>query len=123
VSDRKKVVEEYFEGFRHGDHHRVLRCLTEDVVWDLPGFKHLVGREQFDGEIENEAFVGRPQLSVDRVVEEADTVIALGEGAATLATGPTHHFAFADVFTFRGALIERVESYLVPLTSSGEPTS
>lgn len=53
MSTRKRVVENYFEGFRTSDRERVLDCLTEDVVWDLPGFKHLEGKEAFDGEIEN----------------------------------------------------------------------
>jgi ketosteroid isomerase-like protein len=120
MSNRKRVVEEYFEGFRHGDHARILRLLTDDVAWDLPGFKHLVGKAAFDGEIENDAFVGRPTLTVDRVIEEGESVVALGEGAASMTDGPVHHFAFADVFTFRGELICRVESYLVPLSAAGE---
>ena len=43
MSARKQLVERYFEGFRRSDHEEILRCLTDDVVWDLPGFKHLEG--------------------------------------------------------------------------------
>jgi ketosteroid isomerase-like protein len=111
------VVETYFDGFRHGDHERILGCLTDDVVWDLPGFRHLQGKEAFDGEIENEDFTGRPTLRVDRVVEEGDTVVTIGSGEASFTSGAVHRFAFCDVFTFRGDLIGRVESYLVPLTT------
>ncbi len=55
MSERKDVVERYFEGFRRGDHAMVLGCPTDDIVWDLPGFKHVDGKEAFDAEIENEA--------------------------------------------------------------------
>ena len=120
MSIRKRVVDDYFDGFRQGDHERILRLLTDDVAWDLPGFKHLVGKVAFDGEIENDAFVGRPTLTVDRLVEEGDAVVALGEGAATMRDGPVHRFAFSDVFTFRDELICRVESYLVPLPGAFE---
>lgn len=116
MSARKRVVEEYFEGFRRSDHERVLALLTDDVVWDLPGFKHLAGKEAFDAEIENDAFEGSPTLTVDRVVEEGDTVVAIGEGQGTPKGGGAFRFAFCDVFTFRGEAICRVESYLVPLT-------
>jgi uncharacterized protein len=118
VSGRKAVVEKYFEGFRRSDHEQVLACLTDDVVWDLPGYRHLVGKEAFDEEIENEDFVGSPTLVVDRVVEEGDTVVAIGRGEGTHKSGTRHRFVYADVFTFRNSHIRRVESYLVPLTDS-----
>lgn len=115
VPARKQLVETYVEGFRRGDHDMVLDCLTDDVRWDLPGYRHLAGKQAFDGEIANEDFVGRPTLTVERLVEEGDTVVAIGGGAATRREGETHRFAFCDVFTFRGDRVCRVESYLVPL--------
>ena len=116
MSARKHVVETYFDGFRLGDHARVLACLTDDVAWDLPGYKHLTGKEAFDGEILSADFQGRPTLTVDRMVEEGDIVVAIGSGEATRTTGDVHRFVYCDVFTFRGELIARVESYLVALT-------
>jgi uncharacterized protein len=93
VSEHKRVVERYFEGFRQGDHERILGCLTEDVIWDLPGFRHLE----------------------DRLVEEGATVVAIGTGQARRRDGVDFHFAYCDVFAFSGDAISRVESYLVPL--------
>lgn len=119
MGTRKAVVEEYLEGFRRSDNARVLALLTDDVVWDLPGFQHvsgsshLEGKDAFRGEIENEAFVGSPILTVDRLVEEGDTVVALGTGETSLRTGERYRFAFCDVFTFRDDLIARVEAYVV----------
>ena len=115
MSARKVVVEAYFDGFRRSDHQQILACLTDDVAWDLPGYSHLRGKEAFDREIENAEFVGSPTLTVDRLVEEADTVVATGDGRATHNSGRIHRFAFCDVFTFAGDVICRVESYLVPL--------
>lgn len=117
MSQRKTVVEQYFDGFRRSDHEAILVCLTDDVVWDLPGFKHLVGKSQFNGEIENEEFVGSPTLVLDRLVEEGDTVVAIGTGEGTRRSGASHQFTYCDVFTFRDGLVCRVESYLVPLAA------
>jgi ketosteroid isomerase-like protein len=108
-------VERYFDGFRRSDHELILRCLTDDVVWDLPGYKHLEGRDAFDGEIENDEFVGSPRLHVDRVVEDADTVVAISNGETMPKSGDVRRFAFCDGFSFTGHQIHRVESYLVPL--------
>lgn len=118
MSARKDVVDRYMEGFRRSDHEQILACLTDDVVWDLPGYTHLQGKPAFDKEIENEDFIGSPTLTVDRVVEEADTVVAIGVGKTTHKSGDTLRFAFCDVFTFSGDLVCRVESYVVPLKAS-----
>ena len=115
MSARKAVVESYFDGFRKSDHQKILALLTDDVVWDLPGFTHLRGKHAFDQEIENDEFVGSPTLIVDRLVEEDGTVVAIGNGETTHKSGEVQRFAFCDVFTFAGDLICRVESYLVPL--------
>ncbi len=114
MSACKAVVDAYFEGFRRGDHERILGCLT-DVAWNLPGYKDLEGSEAFDRDIESGQFTGRPSLTVDRLIEEADTVVAVGNGEATQKDGAVHRFAFCDIFTLRDELVRRVESYLVPL--------
>jgi uncharacterized protein len=115
VSARTDVVERYFEGFRRSDHELILSCLTDDVVWDLPGHAHLDGKEAFDGEIENPDFEGSPRLTVDRLLESADAVVAIGEGEGRHKAAGPFRFAFCDVFTFTGDLVRRVESYVVPL--------
>ncbi len=115
---RKAMVEAYFEGFRQTDHAAILDCLTNDVVWDLPGYKHLEGKIAFDGEIEGEQFNGSPALVIDRLIEEGDTVVAVGTGAVPTADGGTFRFAYNDIFTFRDGHICRVESYIVPLVSA-----
>lgn len=117
MSPRKEVVETYFEGFRR-DHGRILACLSDDVIWDLPGYAHLVGKDAFDREIERPDFVGSPTLTVDRLVEEADTLVAVGNGIGSHNSGEPHRFAFCTVFTFAGEKIGRVESYVVPLNGN-----
>ncbi len=115
VAPHKDVVGTYFEGFRQSNHQKILACLTDDVTWDLPGYRHLGGKDEFDQEIENEEFVGSPTLTIDRVIEEGDVVVAIGTGETTHRSGDVRRFAFCDVFTFTGDRIGRVESYLVPL--------
>ena len=118
MSARKDLVTEYHEGFRESDHARVLACLTDDVIWDLPGFRHLQGKAEFDSEIENPDFEGSPTLSVDRLVEEGDTVVAIGRGEGRHKAAGPFRFAYCTVFTFDGDLIGRVESYVVPLPAA-----
>lgn len=117
LSDRKQLAEAYFEGFRRSEHAQILALLTDDVRWDLPGYKQLQGKAAFDAEIEGEGTTGPPDLRLDRLVEEGDTVVALGTGTGLLVSGDQFQFAFCTVLTFTGALISRVESYIVPLST------
>ena len=80
MTTHRDVIDRYMDGFRRSDHEQILGCLTDDVTWYLPGHADLSGKEAFDGEIENDAFEGRPTLTVDRYVEDDDTVVIVGEG-------------------------------------------
>src|SRR3954466_6178641 len=102
MSPRKDVVQAYIEGFRRSDHELILSCLTDDIVWVLPGYALITGKETFDKEIENETTMGSPKLTIDRLIEEDDTVVATGTGEVSLRTGETLSFVFTDVFTFTG---------------------
>jgi ketosteroid isomerase-like protein len=115
MSSYRDTVVRYFDGFSRSDHEQILDLLTDDVIWHLPGQAHVEGKVAFDAEIENPAFEGSPTLRVDRLVEQAGTVVALGEGHGALAGGGGVRFAFCTVLTFRADLISRVDSYVVPL--------
>lgn len=116
AGQRKQVIDRYFEGFRRGDHDAILGCLTEGVIWDIIGVKRLVGKAEFDGEIENEQFEGRPDLAVDRLVGDGEHLVALGEGRGRLRDAGPFSFAFCTAFEFEGEAIARVRSYIVPLS-------
>jgi len=116
VSRQTDTVDAYMEGFRRSDKPAILALLTDDVAWDLPGFRHLTGKAAFETEIVNPQFEENPTLLVDRKLEDGDSVVCIGEGEGRMKTGDVFRFAFCDVFTFRADLICRVESYIVPLT-------
>jgi len=115
VSENKKVVERYMEGFRRSDHEMILSCLTEDVVWDLPGAFHLEGKVAFDREIENPAFRGKPEIQVSRMIEEGDVVVAEGTVRAQRSDGGILNAVFCDVFEMKSGKIRRLISYLLPI--------
>lgn len=113
MTENKKTVEKYMEGFRKSDHGAVLSCLTDDVEWEMPGAFHLRGKEAFDKEIENSAFIGSPIITVTRMTEENDVVVAEGAVRARRRAGGELSAVFCDVFMMRGGKIRRLISYLV----------
>jgi ketosteroid isomerase-like protein len=115
MSENKRTVERYLDGFRQSDHQLVLSCLTDDVEWVMPGAFHLVGKAAFDREIENPAFVGRPEIEVVRMIEENDVVVAEGTVRAQRASGGTLNAVFCDVFLMQRGRIRRLITYLMEL--------
>jgi ketosteroid isomerase-like protein len=120
LASHKAVVEAYIEGFRRTDHEAILSCLADDVVWVLHGYRTLRGKQAFDGEIENDAAVGAPTLNVERLVEEGDTVVAVGNGEMTLEQAGQVAFVFSEVFTFTDDKISRLETFHINLGGSAE---
>ena len=112
MSLNKETVERYIDGFNKSDHARILSCLTDDVEWLMPGFFHHSGKEAFDREIENDAFVGSPEIQLTRLIEENDVVVAEGSVRSSRKDGGTLNAVFCDVFVMRDGKIRHLTSYL-----------
>jgi len=112
MSENKKIVDKYIDGFIKLDHEQILSCLTEDVEWELPGIFHIFGKESFDKEIENDAFIGKPLITITRMIEENNIVVAEGKVSAEKREGGYINAVFCDVFDIEKLKIKRLISYL-----------
>ena len=113
MTENKRVVEKYMEGFRRSDHAMVLSCLTDDVEWLIPGAFHLHGKKDFDREIVGQGFEPRPEITIARLTEENDVVVAEGAVRTRRTTGDVVALEFCDVFEMRDGRIRRLISYLM----------
>jgi ketosteroid isomerase-like protein len=113
MTQNKKTVESYMQGFRNTDHARILSCLTDDVEWEIPGFFQIRGIEAFDRHIEDDAFTGKPEITVSRMTEENDVVVAEGAVRTQKRDGTIVHLVFCDVFEMQDGKIRRLISYLM----------
>lgn len=111
MTENKTTVAKYIDGFNHSNHEQILSCLTDDVEWDMPGAFHLVGKDAFDKEIENDAFVGSPAVTIIRMVEEDDVVVAEGTVRVKRKDGSLLNAVFCDVFAMKNARIKRLTTY------------
>ena len=114
----KTTVRKYIDGFAKGDHAQILSCLTDDVEWLIPGMFRVIGKDAFDKEIENDAFVGLPELAITRLTEENDIVVAEGTVRAAKRDGGLLDAVFCDVFEMKGGRIRKLTSYLM---EAGKP--
>jgi uncharacterized protein len=117
MTENKRVVERYMEGFGRTDHEQILSCLTDDVEWKIPGAFHTRGKEAFDKEIENEDFVGHPAITITRLTEEDDVVVAEGSVRTQRKDGSVMDLVFCDVFEMRDGKIRTLISYLMEIKS------
>ena len=113
MTENKKMVERYMDGFRKTDHAQILSCLTDDVEWEIPGVFHARGKEAFDEQIEGEGFVGSPAITVTRLTEENGVVVAEGSVRVQRKERTFLDLAFCDVFEMQGGRIRRLVSYLM----------
>lgn len=113
MSRNKQTVQKYMDAFTRSDHAEILSCLTDDVEWVLPGAFDLSGKDAFDKEIENDAFVGSPTITVTRMTEEDDVVVAEGSVRAARRDGGFLNAVFCDVFIMQDAKIRHLTSYLM----------
>jgi len=113
MSPNKQTVRKYMDAFSRTDHAEILSCLTDAVEWVIPGMVHHRGKDAFDHEIENDAFEGTPAITVTRMTEENDVVIAEGTVRTQKRGGELIHIAFCDVFEMREAKIRKLTSYLM----------
>lgn len=113
MTENKKIIQKYMDGFNKSDHKQILSCLTDDVEWVLPGAFHLLGKKEFDREIENPAFEGKPEIVFTRMIEENNIVVAEGTVRAKKKDAEYIDLVFCDVFEMKNGLIKKLTSYLM----------
>jgi ketosteroid isomerase-like protein len=109
----KTIIETYMDGFRSTDHAKILSCLTDNVVWEMPGFFRHHGKEAFDKEIENPNADGHPDITITRLIEEGEIVVAEGGVKAKMKDGSLLDAVFCDVFHFTEGKISKLTTYLM----------
>lgn len=115
MSENKKTIEKYIDGFQKSDHKQILSCLTDNVIWEMPGVFRLVGKEAFDGEIENPAFAGSPIIAMERMTEETNVVVLEGKVQGKKAEGTSFAAVFCDVFEMENHKIKQLTSYFAEI--------
>jgi uncharacterized protein len=113
MTENARTVDAYMDGFRRSDHAQILACLTDDVEWEIPGAFHIRGKDVFDKHIEGEGFISSPAITVTRLMEADDVVVAEGRVRTQRTDGTFLNLVFCDVFEMRAGRIRRLISYLV----------
>ena len=60
----KEIIRKVNEGFATGDTEKILSYVAEDVRWDIPGMSTAIGKDEFRKEVNYDAFVGLPTITI-----------------------------------------------------------
>jgi len=113
MTQNRRTVEAYIDGFRKTDRPRILSCLTDDVEWRVPGVFNVRGKDDFDKHIVDEGFVATAEITVTRWTEGDDVVVAEGFMRTQRKDGTFLNEAFCDVFEMQDGKIRRSIGYLM----------
>jgi ketosteroid isomerase-like protein len=113
MTSNQRAVERYMDGFRRTDREQILSCLTDDVRWLIPGVFDVQGKDGFAGHIVDDGFTGSLEITVTRLVEAGDIVVAEGSVRAPRTDGTVMSLVFCDVFEMRGGKVRSLTSYLM----------
>ena len=113
MTTNKRAVERFMDAFRRTDREHILSCLADDVEWEVPGAFSSKGKNAFGGHIVDEGFEFHPEITVTRMIEQDDIVIAEGRVRTRRRDGSVISLVFCDVFEMHEGLIRRLTSYLV----------
>ena len=113
MTTNQQTIETYMDGFRLTNRDQILSCVTDDVEWLIPGAFHAHGKAEFADHIVDEGFAGHPVITVSRLIEDGDVIVAEGAVRAPRADGTVVNLQFCDVFDMRNGKICRLVSYLV----------
>ena len=113
MTPNERTVHDYIEGFRRGDHARVLACLTDDIEWVMPGMFQARGLREFENHIVSEGFRPNPDIVITRVIESGDVIVAEGRVRTERTDGAVVNLLFCDVFEMRDGRIAKLTSYLM----------
>lgn len=113
MTPNQHTIEAYLDGFRRTDRALILSCLTDDVEWEIPGFFHTRGKDEFAKHIVDEGFAEKPVITVTRMLEADGVVVAEGNVRGSRSDGTPFGVVFCDVFEMRHGKIRRLVSYLM----------
>jgi uncharacterized protein len=113
MTANQRTVEKYMDGFRRTDREQILSCLTDDVRWWIPGVFDVRGKDDFARHIVDEGFAGSPEITVTRIVEADEVLVAEGLVRAPRTDGNVLDLVFCDLFEMRNGKIRSLTSYLM----------
>jgi uncharacterized protein len=110
----KTLLQKANAAIAKGDIDGFLAHCTDDTEWTFVGQQTLLGKEAVR-QYMKEAYIHPPRFDVAEMIAENDLVTAMGNLTLTGPDGKETHYAYCDVWRFRGDLIAELRAYVVQI--------
>ena len=118
-SPHKQIVRKYIDGFNRLDEDQVQSCLSENMRWTLFGHYRLTGKSADHKQINGPpGCEGPPRITIRRMVEEGDTVMAELLSEVDRTDGGMIRLAMAEIYVFEDGLISERRAFATPLVEN-----
>lgn len=118
-SPHKQIVRKYIDGFNRLDDDQVQSCLGETMRWTLFGHYRLTGKSTDHKQINGPpGCKGPPRITIRRMVEEGDTVMAELLSEVDRIDGGMIRLAMAEIYVFEDGLISERRAFATPLVEN-----
>ena len=115
----KAILEKGNAAIAEGNNEGFLSFCTDDTVWTFVGDKTLQGKEAVRQWMATE-YVEPPENTVANLIAEGDFLTALGEITVKDENGQAAHYAYCDVWRFRGDEIVELKAFVIKTEADEE---
>ncbi len=104
----RDFVLEMFRAIDSNAWHRLGEFFDRQVVYDRPGYPPIRGLDALVDFYANRRVIASGQHTIDRIIADDTSAVAIGEVDATLRDGRPAHVRFADTYRLKdGRIIHR----------------
>lgn len=111
-TDPRTVLTDANAAVARGDNAGFLDHCTDDVVWHFVGDRTLRGKDAIRRYLE-ETYVHPPEVGVDRLIADADHVVAIGTITLTDGDGRKTTSDYADAWRLRDGKLAELHAFVV----------
>jgi len=114
-SDAANVLIEANAAVSRGDHAGFLTHCTDDVVWHFVGDRTISGKDAIR-RFMDETYVKPPEVVVDRLIADADHLVAIGTITIIAADGTRATSDYSDAWRLRDGKLAELHAFVIERT-------
>ena len=118
--ENKQLIEKLNEIWMSNDIEELFSYYADDVVWTIAGETTLNGIQAIRDFMAQGGDHVPPQLTVDKIVAEGDSVICYGDMTMGGTPDCDGTYSYCDVYTIKSEKVAELRSFVVKHRSDGE---
>ncbi len=111
--DNKELIQKINEAFAKGDTEYLSAFLTDDTRWNIIGISTVIGKSNILKALEMQELETFPDITVNNVVAEGESVVVESTGKAIRKSGTTYRASYCDVYRLQDGKIKEFTTYVI----------